>query len=127
MAIIFSNDLIQFETMDGSCAIYAILKPGLIVTLDIAKQIVEIRLSIWGEVEKPAIVNANGLVSIEDAARDYWATPESMHLLQSLAIVTNKKLQTMIANFFIRFSKPVVPTRLFSNQEEAIKWANKFC
>lgn len=127
MAILIDNDLIRFESIEDSKIIIGTIKEELVVTLDVAKKIKEYRLSIWGSTTKPLITNVSGLQSIDDDARDYWATPESMQYLSSVAIVTNKKFQVLLVNFFILFSKPAVPTRLFSNYEEAFKWSKKFC
>jgi hypothetical protein len=126
MAILINNDLVQFEILEESGIICGTLKPGTVVTLEVAEKITEIRLSIWGNKTLPLISDVSGLISIDDNARDYWATADSMRLLKSVAIVTDKKFQAMIANFFIQFSKPIAPTRLFSNKEDAIKWAERF-
>jgi hypothetical protein len=32
----------------------------------------------------------------------------------------------LLANFFIKFKKPATPTRMFKNEEKAIKWLLSF-
>lgn len=127
MVLLFEDDFIKFESVNDSGIIVSTLKESVVITLEIAKKIREARISIWGDKFMPIITNVNGLGSIEDAARDYFASAESMKLLSSIAIVTNKKIQVQTMNFFILFSKPAVPTRLFTNFEEALKWSKNFC
>lgn len=40
------------------------------------------------------------------------------------ALIVNSLAQRMIFNYMINVEKPVVPTRLFSNEQEAIHWLN---
>jgi len=35
-------------------------------------------------------------------------------------------LNKIIVNFFLSISKPNVPTKLFTNKEDAIKWLQQF-
>jgi hypothetical protein len=124
--VLLDTDSALFESIENTNIIKSTIKPGLVVNLELAIKIKEDRLSIWGNILKPLIVDINGLQSIEDEARDYWATKESMQFIQSVAIVTNKKVQVMIANFYILFSKPVVPSKLFTNFNDALEWSKKF-
>lgn len=126
MSELISNEFVTFETIKGTNIILGTLAPGLIVTLDIAKKIEETRLKIWGNAHLPLVMDVSLFSNIDDDARDYWATPKSMRLIKAVAIITKKKHQALIANFFILFSKPVVPTRLFHNKIEAVNWCKKF-
>jgi len=38
------------------------------------------------------------------------------------AIVVNRLSQKILANFYLKFHKPVKPTAVFFNKKEAIKW-----
>ena len=42
-----------------------------------------------------------------------------------MVLVTKSLPQKLIANFIIRFQKPLVPTRTFSKLEEAEKWLSE--
>lgn len=44
----------------------------------------------------------------------------------SEAFVLNNGMLKIIGNFYLRFNRPKVPTRLFSGEEEARKWLNTF-
>lgn len=41
---------------------------------------------------------------------------------EKMAIYVNSLAYRIMANFFIRFDKPPIPTKLFSNRNKAIKW-----
>jgi hypothetical protein len=45
--------------------------------------------------------------------------------VQKMAILVNSLAYRILANFFIRFDKPPVPTKLFSSRKEAIVWLLK--
>ncbi len=126
MAILIETDVLTLESIEDSKIIFGTIKDGAVIILEVAQKIKDDRLSVWGDSSKPLIIDVNGLVSLDGQSRDYWATAESMKHLSSVAIITNKKFQVLLANFFILFSKPAVPTRLFSNYEDALNWSKKF-
>jgi predicted DNA binding protein len=41
---------------------------------------------------------------------------------EKMALYVNSLAYRIMANFFIRFDKPPIPTRLFSNRDKAIDW-----
>lgn len=45
---------------------------------------------------------------------------------KATALITNFILAAqLVANFYIKFHKPKTPTKIFSDNEEAIKWLNE--
>lgn len=53
-------------------------------------------------------------------AREFVAQKSSNRI--SFAIVTNSIANKLVGNFFIQFNKPNTPTKLFSDEESAMKW-----
>jgi hypothetical protein len=45
--------------------------------------------------------------------------------LEKMAILVNSLAYRILANFFIRFDKPPVPTKMFNSRKEAIDWLIK--
>lgn len=45
--------------------------------------------------------------------------------VQKMALLVNSLAYRIIANFFIRFDKPPVPTKMFNSRKEAIDWLIK--
>ncbi len=59
--------------------------------------------------------------TITPEARAYMAK-EGYEGLEKLAMITNSTMLTVIGNLYITMNKPVKPTGLFSNKEDALKW-----
>jgi len=38
------------------------------------------------------------------------------------AIIVDSKVSSYFANLYLKFSQPKVPTRLFTREEDALKW-----
>ncbi|MBR9833253.1 hypothetical protein GYB57_14000 [bacterium] len=80
--------------------------------------------------------NGSNKYTMITATQDYFnMTPEARSTfaaemktgfkLQKMAILVNSLAYRIMANFFIRFDKPPVPTKLFNSRKEAIDWLLK--
>ncbi|MBA3682089.1 MAG: hypothetical protein H0W73_13170 [Bacteroidetes bacterium] len=58
--------------------------------------------------------------------RDYWATKEACPYLKADAFMINSIAMQLIANFYLKINKPVRPTKMFTDENEAIKWLKTF-
>jgi hypothetical protein len=63
---------------------------------------------------------------ISKAAQDYLASKEVTSLNIAMAILTSSLMTVLLANFFIKFKQPATPTKMFKNEEKAIKWLLSF-
>ena len=41
---------------------------------------------------------------------------------QKMALVVNNLAYRILSNFFIRFNRPVVPTKVFNSRKKALVW-----
>lgn len=63
-----------------------------------------------------------------DATKQFTTTPEARAYVGSketriaFAIVTNSLANKLVGNFFIKFNKPLSPTKIFSDETTAINW-----
>jgi hypothetical protein len=95
------------------------------VDLNTVKMIVEYRLSHFGHKEFPLLIHTNKVKYISREARNYLASKEGCQKIKSCAILTNSIVTKVIANFFLQINKPLVPTKLFTNEDSARKWLSK--
>jgi hypothetical protein len=58
--------------------------------------------------------------------RDYWATKEACPYSKADAFIINSVAMKLIANFYLKINKPERPTRMFTNEKEAIRWLKTF-
>lgn len=68
------------------------------------------------------LVSAEQWTSITPEARKLIASPPFKKVTIAKAVVVNSLPQRMVVNFYLRFNKPSIPTRMFSNRDTAIKW-----
>lgn len=61
-------------------------------------------------------------VSLSKEARDNAVKIEDQSTLGASAVVVDTLAYKLIANFYLKFNKPKRPYRVFSKEEEAIKW-----
>lgn len=96
------------------------------IDTNIAKDAVKSRLEVSSGISYPVLINIKSVIKVTKEARDFLASEEGCRGVTASAIVVNSALTSMIGNFFIRVSKPLVPTRLFTDENAAIKWLSAF-
>ncbi|MES2566388.1 MAG: STAS/SEC14 domain-containing protein [Bacteroidota bacterium] len=96
------------------------------VDLETAKTAVNYRMKHWGSKDLPLLIHTNKVKHLTKEARDYLASKEGCEKIKSCAIITNSVITKVIANFFLNINKPLVPTKLFTNEVSAKKWLANF-
>ena len=107
--------------IDGNI-IHIHLKSGQEIELSDAVYIVEAMGKLGGEKKHPILIDAGEFSSVDKEARIFSASAESNLYTIADAIAYCNLAQKLLANFYIKHNKPVVPTRVFSNKTEAIEW-----
>jgi hypothetical protein len=69
---------------------------------------------------------AGNNTEFDESARTFSAGPEGTKFTLADAIVVNSLAHKLIANFYLKINKPLVPTRVFSNEHDAEKWLLSF-
>lgn len=72
------------------------------------------------------LVVVKNFVQVGDDARAYAASEESNKYTIADAFVIQSFALKLVGNFYIRYNKPVRPTRLFNEETEAINWLRTF-
>lgn len=67
------------------------------------------------------LVDVRDMLFIDSKTREYAAAQYRPHVAGQ-AILINSKVSSYFANIFLKFNKPKVPTRLFTQEEEALGW-----
>lgn len=83
-------------------------------------------VELIGNGEKCSVlIDSDEFINITPEARKLIRTLESIVPISSRALVIESLNQRILANFYIRFYKPIVPTKIFNNYEDAFQWLNK--
>lgn len=101
-------------------------KNGVTIDLEAARQIIKERLSFFEGKSYPVLLNGRGVKLMTKEARDFLAKGDAMKGVIALAILPGSYLTIIMANLFIKFSKPTVPTKVFKTRENATAWLQEF-
>lgn len=94
--------------------------------LQIVQKLVEERKKAFNGILYPVIANVMSLKSSTKAARDFFASETGCEGISAAAVIINSPVGSIIGNFYISLSKPLRPTKLFTDVTEAKKWLAKF-
>lgn len=64
--------------------------------------------------------------SVNTEARYYASTPEANRFTIASAFVVKSIAQKLLGNAYVTFNKPITPTRIFTNEEDALEWLLTF-
>lgn len=67
------------------------------------------------------LLDIREMLFVDSKVRNFGAAQYRPHVA-GLAILTGSIFNMYFANLFMKFSNPKVPTKLFTNEDEAIKW-----
>jgi len=102
-------------------------KQNLRISLEVAKAIVQARISFTGAEEMPALIDSKGVISMDKPAREYLASEEGTKGLSASAIVVNSTFSTFLGNFFLTVNRPrKMPVKIFTDVAAAEKWLKQF-
>jgi hypothetical protein len=120
----------SFETIETDvCSIFfeegimhIVFKKDSEVELSHINEIIDLRKGIQQGKKMPTVVDIRGLWHVEKDAREKAATNEMIQHNTALAIISGSLGTRLIGNFYMRFDKPDVPTKMFKSTEDAIAW-----
>jgi len=102
-------------------------KPDADFSLAASIELVEVRKEIQSGKKMKVLMDIRDMFQVSKESREYGARKEVSRLSSAMAILAGKSLTaTMVGNFYIRFNKPAVPTKIFKKETNAIKWLNSF-
>lgn len=100
-------------------------KNGIEITKAIAEEMVNERLSFQKGKNYPVIIVANGFTAVTRDVREYLKTA-GLKGMKSGCFVVENFFEKVIVNFFLLVRPPQIPSKMFTNLEEAMEWSRKF-
>ena len=95
-------------------------------TVELVKEMVEKMGKIVNYQQVPVLAKHDEFALSGKENRDYWAKKESCPYSKADAFIIGSAGMKLIANFYLKVNKPQRPTRMFTNEKEAIKWLKTF-
>jgi hypothetical protein len=68
------------------------------------------------------LMDISKIRSMSRDALAHYAGPKGLEMFFAMALVVGSPLSRVLGNFFLGLKKPLLPTRLFSNLEDARAW-----
>lgn len=98
------------------------LKEGADFSLEATKEQYAAQDEHTGSDNYTVLVDATHHVSMSKEAREFMAAYQNPRR-KATALLTRYNLATLIlANFYLKFNRPNIPTRLFNHEDEAVAW-----
>lgn len=119
----FQNDFAEFWIEDS--ILYFVYKPGSRINLQAAKRIVEDRVNLQNGVAYPVFCDMRNVMDSDKSARDYLAK-EGSNLVKAVAVMIDSPITKMMLNFYLAVNKPITPTRLFTDKNQALEYLNSY-
>ena len=105
--------------------LYANYLPGIVITIDVAKELIRHRKEYTQNLPYPSLVTGEGLRAINKEARAYFAK-EGAEGIIAAALLVNSVYTEFFGNMFLKITQTSIPSKLFTDKEEALKWLEQF-
>jgi hypothetical protein len=97
--------------------------PHLMIDLPIAHELIENRLNFSGGRSVYTLIDFTNVKGVTKEARDYMNRIDGgLKGILGGAFISNNIMATLLINLLLKISKPSVPAKFFTNQQEALKW-----
>lgn len=106
--------------------ILARFHPGAEVSADDARENLAVTRELTGGQRMPVLVDLRRVRSQSAEARALFAGPEATAVSAAVALLIGSPLSRVVGNFYLGFNRPEVPTRLFTDETEAMQWLEGF-
>jgi len=100
--------------------------PGSEHTLVDAEETIAAMIEVAGRKQRPLLVDLRETKSIDRSARAHYARGGPPGVIPAVALLVGSPLTRVLANFFMGLSAPVLPTRVFTSEAEALDWLRTF-
>lgn len=99
-----------------------VIKEGIEMELKDAEELVKIGTGMTAGLRVGALVDSRATYTDTNEARAYFASETANRQFIAVAMVTTTLAMRLIGNYYIQSNKPNTPTRLFDNEDDAVKW-----
>jgi len=106
--------------------LHIIFKDGAVVDVEDMLESKQARIDLQKGKPMKILVDSRGLFQITKEAREVAAEEENAEMSIAMAIVTSSLGTRLLTNFFIKFNKPVSPTKMFDSKERGLEWLKSF-
>ncbi|MGS2739642.1 DUF7793 family protein [Sinomicrobium sp. M5D2P17] len=105
--------------------LFFIYKSDAVIHLEAAKKIVRDRITFQQEKAYPVFCDIRYVGDVDKQARDFLAW-EGSALAKAVGVLTEPPLTKAMVDFYVRKSKPRVPTGVFTEKDKVLEFLQGF-
>lgn len=102
--------------------LYVKTKVGFIIEKSDMEQILKDAIEITGGNKYYALIDTTNQTDSTPEARNYYSNSEYSRYRFADAYVVNSLALRLVVNFYLKFSSPPVPSKMFGSIKEALQW-----
>ena len=91
------------------------------IDVEAAKSIVSAASELSGDERHANLADSRDLMFMSNDARKYFGQ-QNKKTVMAIALLIQSKIQESFGNLYLRFSSPSIPTKMFTNENEAKQW-----
>jgi len=95
------------------------------VNIEQAKELLNAYINVSKGVKTPNLYTVSKFALMEKEVMEFIINEANQHG-KADAFVIHSLPQKILANFYLKFIKPNVPTKFFRTEEKAIEWLNQY-
>lgn len=96
------------------------------IDLEQAKENSKAVNSLYVDSKFPLFIDIRNIKSITREARSYFSVNGRDTHITAFAILVESELTKVIANFFFKINGSSVPAKMFTDEQKAVAWLNKY-
>jgi hypothetical protein len=104
----------------------AVAPAGAEDTLEKAKASLEEIRKVCGGKRRPIVVDIRWIKSATLEARKFWGSEALAEVVAATALLVSTPVSRVLGNFYIGLNRMHVPTRMFTDEAEALEWLQGF-
>ncbi|GAB4251870.1 MAG: hypothetical protein Kow0079_06140 [Vicingaceae bacterium] len=106
--------------------LYIVFKEDCDISIKDIEEIITVRKELQKGKKSLTLVDIRGLWHVDKNARELAASDAMIQHNIALAIISSSLSTKIIGNFYMKFDKPNVPTKMFNNEKDALLWLSSF-
>jgi len=76
--------------------------------------------------KRPVFINIQNVKTVQRESRQFYASEEPARYISAAALLISNPVSQIMGNFFMGINKTVMPVKLFTDKEEAVKWLSGY-
>jgi hypothetical protein len=106
--------------------VFATFSPQLNITIDTAQDLVKRRVEFAHNQPHYVVIDVTNIKSTTKDAREYMSSPEGgLKNVMAGTFISNNVVTTVIVNIYLKLTNPPIPSKFFTNKEDAVAWLTK--